>query len=66
MACGSALAIMYANVPMSGVSQPTDQQVMQVLTLLETVPGPVFIHCLHGADRTGTIIACYRIKHAGF
>jgi protein tyrosine/serine phosphatase len=58
-----AVGITYTNVPMSGVSQPTDQQVMQVLTLLETARGPVFIHCLHGADRTGTIIACYRIKH---
>ena len=58
-----ALGITYTNVPMSGVDRPTDQQVEQVLALLETAPAPVFIHCLRGADRTGTIIACYRIQH---
>ena len=26
----------------------------------------MFIHCLHGCDRTGTIIACYRIQHDGW
>jgi protein tyrosine/serine phosphatase len=31
--------------------------------LIETLPPPVFIHCKHGCDRTGTIIACYRIEH---
>jgi protein tyrosine/serine phosphatase len=31
--------------------------------MIETLPGPVFIHCQHGCDRTGTVIACYRIKH---
>src|SRR5439155_26824306 len=24
---------------------------------------PVFIHCRRGADRTGVILACYRIEH---
>jgi protein tyrosine/serine phosphatase len=30
---------------------------------MDSLPKPVFIHCQHGCDRTGTIIACYRIKH---
>jgi len=26
----------------------------------------VFVHCKRGADRTGTIIGCYRIAHEGW
>jgi tyrosine-protein phosphatase SIW14 len=55
--------IMYTNVPMSGTWRPTDEQVTKVLSIIETFPAPVFIHCKRGADRTGTIIACYRLKH---
>jgi protein tyrosine/serine phosphatase len=53
----------YTNVPLNGLGRPTDEQVDHILTLIETLPGPVFIHCEHGCDRTGTIIACYRIRH---
>jgi protein tyrosine/serine phosphatase len=59
LACGIA----YTNFPMNGFSRPKDEQVRQVLALLESFPGPVFVHCQHGCDRTGTIIACYRIQH---
>ena len=55
--------IVYTNVPMRGMGRPSDDQIATLLGLIETVPGPVFIHCQHGCDRTGTIIACYRIKH---
>ena len=58
-----ALGITYTNVPMSGIGRPTDQQVANVLSIIETDTKPVFVHCQHGADRTGTIIACYRIRH---
>ena len=55
--------IIYTNLPLRGVGRPTDEQVQAVLKVIETLPGPVFIHCQHGCDRTGTIVACYRIKH---
>jgi len=58
-ACG----ITFTNVPMKGLSRPTETQVKTVLALIESSPGPVFVHCEHGCDRTGTIIACYRIRH---
>jgi protein tyrosine/serine phosphatase len=58
--------IVYYSVPLSGLSAPTDSQVSQVLTLIATSPAPVFVHCEHGADRTGTIIACYRMQHDGW
>ncbi len=59
----SANGITYTNVPMNGISRPTPEQVAKVLAMIETLPSPVFVHCEHGCERTGTIIACYRIKH---
>jgi protein tyrosine/serine phosphatase len=31
--------------------------------LLRNDSGPIFLHCRRGKDRTGTIVACYRIQH---
>jgi protein tyrosine/serine phosphatase len=58
-ACG----ISYTNVPLAGLGKPSDAEVAKILALIESSPGPVFVHCEHGCDRTGTIIACYRIQH---
>jgi len=57
-----ANGIVCTNVPLRGVGRPTDDQIRTVLALIEAGPAPVFVHCVHGADRTGTIIACYRIQ----
>ena len=59
----NANGITYTNVPLKGLGRPSDAQVATLLTLMETLPAPVFIHCQFGCDRTGTIVACYRIKH---
>jgi tyrosine-protein phosphatase SIW14 len=58
-----AAGMVYTNVPMSGCGRPSEAQVAKVLRLIETAPAPVFVHCKHGCDRTGTIIACYRVQH---
>jgi tyrosine-protein phosphatase SIW14 len=59
-----AAGMHYVAVPLSGSSAPPDQVVGKLLTLLnDPSECPVFVHCRRGADRTGTIIACYRISH---
>ena len=60
------LGIVYTNVPMRMLGAPSEAEVTQVLALLDALPSPVFVHCLHGADRTGTIVACYRIERDGW
>ena len=59
-----AAGMQYVNVPMTGLIAPTRAQIGTILALLEDAgKGPVFVHCLRGADRTGAVIAAYRIDH---
>lgn len=59
-----ALGMRYVNIPLSGIAAPSAAQTAQVLTLFnDTNGGPVFVHCKRGADRTGTMVAIYRITH---
>jgi protein tyrosine/serine phosphatase len=59
----AANGILYTNFPMTGTTAPSDDQVKQILALFESFSDPIFVHCQHGCDRTGTIVACYRIQH---
>ncbi|HEU4388674.1 MAG TPA: sulfur transferase domain-containing protein [Blastocatellia bacterium] len=62
-----ALGLRYFAIPMPGLSRPSDEQVSGVMAILDAQENwPVFIHCKRGSDRTGTIIACYRISHEGW
>jgi protein tyrosine/serine phosphatase len=58
----TAAGMKYLNFPMRGVVAPSDEQVQKILALLDSNE-KVFIHCKRGADRTGAVIACYRISH---
>jgi protein tyrosine phosphatase (PTP) superfamily phosphohydrolase (DUF442 family) len=60
----TALGLKYVNVAMSGLTPPTQAQISKILALLEDpTAGAVFVHCQRGADRTGAVIAAYRIEH---
>jgi tyrosine-protein phosphatase SIW14 len=62
-----SLGMEYFNVPMSTAGRPTDEQVRRVIEILEEKKNaPVFVHCRRGSDRTGAIIAVYRIKQDGW
>jgi protein tyrosine/serine phosphatase len=44
-----------------------DEDVIKFLKLVtQTNQGPFLVHCLHGADRTGTMVAIYRIVVEGW
>jgi protein tyrosine/serine phosphatase len=44
-----------------------DEDVVRFLKLVSnTNNGPYLVHCLHGADRTGTMIAIYRMAVEGW
>jgi tyrosine-protein phosphatase SIW14 len=59
-----AAGMRYVNIPLKGMAAPSAQDVAKILGhFADTKSGPVFVHCRRGADRTGTVIACYRISH---
>jgi len=58
------LGLKYVNVPLGAWSAPKRAQLEVILPyLFRSEAQPVFIHCRRGKDRTGTVIACYRIQH---
>ena len=59
-----AAGMKYLNVPMTRLTPPSGSEITKILGLLEDgSTGPVFVHCMRGADRTGAVIAAYRIDH---
>jgi tyrosine-protein phosphatase SIW14 len=58
----AAAGMKYINVPMKGVVAPPPEEMDKILVLLDS-PDKVLVHCHRGADRTGAVIACYRIAH---
>lgn len=62
-----ALGMRYFNLPLPNVGRPTDEQIARALAILEDPANTlVFVHCKRGSDRTGVLIATYRIKHDGW
>jgi tyrosine-protein phosphatase SIW14 len=57
-----AVGMRYVNVPMNGWVAPDNKQILRIIATLESGQR-VFVHCRAGKDRTGTVIACYRIGH---
>lgn len=39
----------------------SDSDIINALTVIRNAPKPILIHCRHGSDRTGVVIAMYRI-----
>ncbi|MBV9507956.1 MAG: tyrosine-protein phosphatase [Acidobacteriia bacterium] len=62
-----AAGMRYVSIPLPELQAPSPEKVAEVLQILnDAAAGPVFVHCRRGADRTGTVIACYRIAHDGW
>jgi len=62
-----SLGMQFFNIPMSSAGRPTEEQVKRIFEIVESKEnGPVFIHCRRGSDRTGVIVAIFRIKFDGW
>ncbi len=54
----------FINVSLSNWFEPKDADIEKIVSLIDDAENqPVFVHCKRGADRTGTVIAVYRMTH---
>lgn len=58
----------FINVPMSEIKRPMVYDLRLVTTpyLADKSLHPIFVHCKHGQDRTGYVIAAYRMLAQGW
>ena len=61
-----SLGIRFVNIPVSGWSPPTNDQVAQFLSLFSGKKEKIFVHCRFGDDRTGVFVAAYRMSYDGW
>ncbi len=57
-----ALGMRFVSIPWNAFHTPTENQLREFLEIFHANPGKkIFVHCQQGRDRTGTMIAVYRI-----
>jgi protein tyrosine/serine phosphatase len=57
-----SLGMKFVNLPWSGLGEPSDAQIGAFLNLMRDSPtDKIFVHCREGADRTGVMVALYRM-----
>lgn len=60
------LGMDWLHVPMKGFKLPSYGEVDRALAILaDPARQPVLVHCAHGKDRTGAVVAGYRVVHEG-
>lgn len=61
------LGMKFVNIPLNYWTLPTQNNVDEFLKVLDDEQNrPTFVHCFHGADRTGVLIAMFRIMRSGW
>lgn len=65
-ACLKSHGIAYLNVPVSFHPQRDGSAERALRVLRDADRWPIYIHCQHGRDRSGLIIALYRVRCEGW
>jgi protein tyrosine phosphatase (PTP) superfamily phosphohydrolase (DUF442 family) len=62
-----SVGLRYERIAMTSRDAPTPEQVARFLAIVrDPALRPVYIHCEHGVDRTGTMMAVYRMEDEGW
>lgn len=62
----AGLSLSYTRIPIQDMGVPEIEQMNLILNRLDAcvVQGmPVYLHCLGGLGRTGTVVGCYLVRH---
>jgi protein tyrosine/serine phosphatase len=59
-------SLKYVSITMQAWEGETKEVIEFLKVVNDPENHPVFVHCLHGADRTGTMVAIYRIVMQGW
>jgi protein tyrosine/serine phosphatase len=65
LSMSTALGIKHYDYAISSGRMLTAKQIAELLSLVETAPKPLLVHCRAGADRSGLISALYRFVEEG-
>lgn len=59
--------IKFIAVDLKNWLKPKTEYIEQIIKYIDAAENqPVFVHCRRGADRTGTVVAVYRISHDNY
>jgi len=62
-----SVGLRYERIAMTSRDQPTPEQVARFLAIVrDPALRPVYVHCEHGVDRTGAMMAVYRMEDEGW
>ena len=57
------IGIRFHNISLDGINAPSFEDIDRFVSLFqERENTPMYVHCLHGRERTGFMLAAYRIK----
>ena len=63
----ASLGLDVVHVPMDGTQMPSIEEVDRALeVVLDESRRPLLVHCAHGEERTGAVIAAYRVVAEGW